>query len=96
MCELPGVAHFQSDLHQKNDSLMFLPMYDPNFTPTPQPISWYLTLVYLLTVISSKIHYNTRYFQIADKTPELQYIAESYLFSGGLMRFLSISRFSHA
>ena len=77
----------QSDLHQKNDSLMFLPMYDPNFTPTPQPISWYLTLFYLLTVVSSKIHYNTRYFQIADKTPELQYIAESYLFSGGLMRW---------
>lgn len=65
---------------------MFLPMYDPNFTPTPQPISWYLTLFYLLTVISSKIHYNARYFQIADKTAELQHIAESYLFSGGLMR----------
>ena len=74
---------------------MFLPMYDPNFTPTPQPISWYLTLFYLLTVISSKIHYNTRYFQIADKTPELQYIAESYLFSGGLMRFPLVSPLSH-
>ena len=60
-------------------------MYDPSFTPTPQPVSWYLTLFYLLTVLSSKIHYNTRYFQIEDKNEELKYIAESYLCSGGLV-----------
>ena len=60
-------------------------MYDPSFTPTPQPVSWYLTLFYLLTVLSSKIHYNTRYFQIEDKNEELKHIAESYLCSGGLV-----------
>lgn len=64
---------------------MFLPVYDPSFTTTPQPVSWYLTLFYLLTVVSSKIHYNTRYFQIEDKNDELRHLAESYLCSGGLM-----------
>ena len=84
-CKLMKLCNIENDLHQKKDNLMFLPIYDPSFTPTPQPVSWYLTLFYLLTSISSKIHYNTRYFFIDDKTTELQYLAESYLCSGGLM-----------
>ena len=84
-CKLMKLCNIENDLHQRKDNLMFLPVYDPSFTPTPQPVSWYLTLFYLLTCISSKIHYNTRYFFIDDKTPELQHLAESYICSGGLM-----------
>lgn len=83
-CKLMKIFAIETDVHQRKDNLLFQPVFDPSFTPVPQPVSWYLTLFYLLIAISSKINFNTRYFQIVDKTPELQRLAESFLCSGGL------------
>ena len=68
-----------------------LPVYSPDALTVPQPVPWYLNLLYLLTALSSRIHFNVEYFKIYDANSDVERLMNSFMMSGGLLKERSAS-----